>query len=579
MAVVADLSPNGKKIDVSFGRYVFGNVQKIKTVPGADWRSKDGVWRVPLDLTTGRQLRSLFGDDLKLGRELMAWARAERRRERELGAMALAMDVAPEDLNITRTHPSLYDYLRPYQRAGVSFLSTGNKINGDDMRLGKTVETLAAVIESGLDMGGWNLVVAPKNSLYSVWHYEIGRWLPLAHVQIIDGETAPDERQRKTSWGASTFVVMTAAMFRQLDWVEEVDWNSFIIDEFQISGLTNANTRHDKGSQFFQKAIEITCERKYGMSGTPIGGQPLRLWGALHFLYPKDFTSKWRWVRQWLEVSNNGFGNVIGGLRQDRKEEFYRVHSRYMLRRLKEDVVPELPEKQYEEVICDMLPKQRRQYREFQREAELILSDEHVIATNRLSEMARLKAFATAECTATRTARGRIKLHPDFAAGGKAQPLLDRLLEAGVHEGQHAAIVATQFRSVADSVFGFLSERDFRCVLVTGGVTGKRRTEEVKNFQSGDAQVIVMTARSGGIAINLDRADQVHVLDEDWDPDVQTQLEDRAVSVSKLKQVQVYLYRTRGTIEEEINNTVFDKTLSNDELLDEIRRNLLKESR
>jgi SNF2 family DNA or RNA helicase len=485
VAVVVDLSPNGRKIDVHFTRYERGQAQKIKALPGAAWRANDGVWRLPLNLATGRELRRLFENELQLTPSFRSWAANERRKERSLRAMALNLHTDAEDLRINSTHRELCQYLRPYQRAGVQFLATGDKLNCDDMGLGKTVTVLAALVEQGLDIG-FNLIIAPKTSVDSVWGEEITRWLPYANVVDITGDTPATARQPKLI--ESTFVVTTAAMFRSLEWMLEVDWNAFVLDEFHQTGLTQASARHDKGSLFFQRAIHISARRRYGMSGTPMGGQPIRLWGAFHWLDARRYSSKWQWAKHWLTVSNNGFGQVIGDIRPDREDEFYKAHAQDMLRRKKEDVLTELPPKQHVPVICSMLPAQRRQYRKFQQEAELIISDEHLIATSRLAELARLKAFASAECTATRNVKtGKLKLHPDFSKGGKAQQLLDRLIEGGVDAGERQAIVATQFREVADSIFEYLSMRDFRCVKITGGVGGKARTEAIRNFQKDDS--------------------------------------------------------------------------------------------
>jgi SNF2 family DNA or RNA helicase len=85
---------------------------------------------------------------------------------------------------------------------------------------------------------------------------------------------------------------------------------------------------------------------------------------------------------------------------------------------------------------------------------------------------------------------------------------------------------------------------------------------------------VVLTLKAGGVSITLDAADHVHVIDEDFNPDVQTQFEDRAHRMSRIHQVTCYYYRTRGTIEEEINEVVFNKQMTNEQLLDKVRQSL-----
>jgi SNF2 family DNA or RNA helicase len=300
----------------------------------------------------------------------------------------------------------------------------------------------------------------------------------------------------------------------------------------------------------------------------------LRLWGALHFLEPKIFSSKWRWAEQWLQVKDGYFGKEVGDIKPEKEEEFYKYHAQFILRRKKEEVLPELPPKQRVEVICSLKPTQRKHYRKFAKEAEIILEDVHLSATNKLAEMTRLKAFASGECTAEERSNGRIKLHPDFSKGGKADALLERLLEGGVDKGERQAIIGTQFSEVADSIFTFLSERDFKVAKITGAVGVAERGRVIKSFQRGEAQVVVLTLKAGGVSITLDAADHVHVIDEDYNPDVQTQFEDRAHRMSRIHQVTVYYYRTRGTIEEEINEIVFNKHMTNEQILDLVRQRL-----
>jgi SNF2 family DNA or RNA helicase len=566
VVVHAELTGNGRKIDVSFTEYDRAQVRAIKSVPDAGWRAGDGCWRVNADMVTGRLLRKLFGDQLVLGPRLKEWAFTERDKERNLRSMSKAVDAT------LKVPQKLHDYMRPYQRAGAAFLGRGNMLNGDDMGLGKTVETIAALIDQGLDIGN-NLIVAPKTSVESVWPAEILKWLPYANVISIHGDNR-NGRTEINPIAPSTFVCCTPEMLRSLDWLLEVEWNTYIVDEFHLAGLSNANTRHDKGSKFFQRSMSVLCQRKYAISGTPMGGQPLRLWGVLHFLEPKIFSSKWRWADQWLEVKDGHFGKEIGDIKPEIEEEFYKYHAQFILRRKKEEVLPQLPPKQRVEVICSMRPKQRGQYRQFAKEAEIIIDDTHLSATNKLSEMARLKAFASGECTTTTKTNGAIKLHPDFAKGGKADALLERLLEGGVDKGDRQAIVGTQFSEVADSIFGFLAERDFNVAKITGSIGAKERGKVIKSFQAGELQVMVLTLQAGGVSITLDAADHVHIIDEHFNPDVQTQFEDRAHRMSRIHQVTCYYYRTRGTIEEEINELVFNKQMTSEQLLDVVRQQL-----
>jgi SNF2 family DNA or RNA helicase len=571
--VRADISPKGTRMFIFFDQWDRKDVAAVKAIPNGAYSATIGGWRVPLDLAVGRQLRKAYGKRLVMSPALEEWARGARRREREARQLALADDHAIERLELAGT--DLGTFLRPYQRAGVALMAKGSMINGDDMGLGKTVTTIAALREQGLDRG-YHLVVAPKSSLDSVWADEIMRWVPDAAVVAYSGDTAVENRVLYISnhtKGGSTWIVCTTPMFRRLDWIHTQQWSSFIVDEFHQTGLTSGSTKKDQGSQFFQLAMKIKAERRYGLSGTPIGGQPLRLWSALRWVAPDVFRSKWQWAKQWLEVVTTPFGTEFGGIRKDKEAEFFTYHAPYLLRRKKEDVAPELPPKQRIVIRCDMLPAQRKQYRVFAKQAELIVDNEHLIATNKLTELARLRAFASAECTAERKPNGSIKLNPAVEKGGKYLALMEKLKELGVGDNGKVAVVSTTFRGIATGLYLSLSKH-YNCGLIMGGVKAKDRADYIRSFQKGELDIMVMTSRAGGVAITLDRADDVFIVDEDWNPDVQSQLEDRLLRISRIHQVTAYYFRTRGTIEEEINQTVTEKNLTNHQILDLVRQSI-----
>jgi hypothetical protein len=104
-------------------------------------------------------------------------------------------------------------------------------------------------------------------------------------------------------------------------------WNSFTIDEYHKTGLPNASGKKGTGSKFSDAVKESTHSAATPSPVHPMGGKVIKLWGALHFLYPEQFTSKWQWAKTWLEVNNNGYGSEIGGIQRGREEEFYKAIS------------------------------------------------------------------------------------------------------------------------------------------------------------------------------------------------------------------------------------------------------------
>lgn len=587
-----ELSDDGKRIEVYFN-FRPDAVAAIKKVPGARARY-DGqqfiCWTIPKDMVSARALRERFGDRMELGKAVTKWGKKERARSRNLQKLAKADDAKLKRL--PKILPELAAFLRPFQRADVAFMAETSVMNANEQGLGKTVEAIAAVFEAGLDEGP-QLVVAPLTSLETVWKAELDEHVG-DPVYILSGDHIPDYEEIKQLLkdGEPFWFITTAAQIRRglPAPLPNVKWKTLVVDEFHKTGLTNISGDPSKGTQFGRAVRTIIRERTFLISGTPMGGKPIKLWGALNHMKPDVFTSKWRWAEQWLEVTqdilphNGQVVRSIGGLRPDTIDEFYPAHEEFIVRRLKSEVLPQLPAKQYIDVWCDMTKTQAKQYKSMADLAEVRIDEQRLSATGILAEYTRLKQFATGErnATAVKTSKGT-KIDLPIKHSNKLMPLIERLAEIGIDRddpsGDAVAVVASQSKVTIKWFADQLNKQGIKTELITGDTKAKERKEIVKRFQSGDPdapRVVAVTTTAGGVAITLDRADTVHILDETWDPDDQTQLEDRVHRISRIHQVMCYYYRSKGTIEEAIYETNYDKREENVSVLD-LRRALNKE--
>jgi Zierdtviridae DNA helicase len=599
--VVAELSPDGKRIWLTFS-YDHRTKDTIKyKVPNSRFVPQDKggpAWSVPLDLATGRILRLLFQKQLDLGPKLLQWGRDEVQRERNLSSFALAEDA--ELVYCPVSVPELCDLIagdgtedwpdRPYQRADIAFMAVTSAINANQMGLGKTIEVIGAIHEAQIEHGE-HLIIAPKTALETVWKFELDRFTDIP-VFTLYSETSAAERnampeqimEAHATYGGYAFVT-TASMVRSKNWRDvflEANWTSITIDEYHKTGLCEGNSQFSK----LCKAMVRKEQKRIPMSGTPMGGKPIKLWAALNFIDPDRFSSKWKWAEQWLDVEREtvrvrggGTRNTskIGGLRDGIEEAFYAYHAPYLVRRLKSEVASQLPPKQQVEVLCDMTPKQDKQYREFARAAEIRIEELHLSATNILTEYLRLKQFANAVCliheveVACKHKRNegmlygcedclgegieiKQKLIPTEDSG-KLPQLLQKLNEIGIDpddpEGDSQTIIASQFKPMVYMVAEWLEKQGIPVATITGDTKGKDRVRIQREFQSSTGpRVVCMTTTAGGVSITLDRADTCHILDE--------------------------TYRSRDTIEQLIADMTADKRRLNDIILDVHRMNMKK---
>jgi SNF2 family DNA or RNA helicase len=625
MEVYIELDENVERIEVSF-RYNQRYVEKIKTINGRRWNPEARMWSVPMELAVARRLRELFGDDMKLGPAVKAWAREQVNLERNLKSMRTASDAelkhtpivirdviagkAMKNMNLPTGHAlSRKRPARPYQRADIAMMSMANCINANDVGTGKTLEAIGAIYEAELQHLPV-LVVAPRRALVNVWQAEFGR---LTDYQFMTSES-PAERKRHikkfldmyddTNDPDFPYALGLLADDLRLDlykkkgdtkinqedplhacrdyrgnWYRynneqqrdlfQVEFGGFIIDEFHKTGL---NTRT---SLFYNSAKQIKAERKWPMSGTPMGGKPRRLWPILNFLNHKEFASEWRWVYDWLEVTEEEIYvrggakrmvRTVGGLRQDKEEAFYEYHSQYMTRRTKREALPGLPPMVELLIETPMTDRQAEEYEEFDRNHEIILNGKRLSGSIVLAQYTRLRQMASfrMEHSGERWAA--------TADGGKYMPLIDALDENGIRgkdwEPGARAYIGALDTSFVDRIIDNLRRHGIQCEPLTG------RTKESKpiidRFNGPDEHpfVIVMTVQTGGAALNLEAASSAHLIDEPWDPDETYQFFGRGDRGSRTTPLRCYTYRTPQSVQEYIAKVAGEKKITNRNILD-----------
>jgi SNF2 family DNA or RNA helicase len=571
-------------------------------------------FKIYLDMTNCKRLRSEFGDHITFSDEIMQWGIDRETEARKLRELASASTVDDDDLPRVQQHlPEMWKLLRPYQKSGIKYIAhSPNPLVADDQGLGKTWEVIGGIFESGMDAGP-NLIVCPKISIESVWLYELSRFQDHAIFVAPEGRKQREQLLEEVEFALETelpfWLVINPAMLTyrktnddtgyfdsatqmwydcQFPFITRTKWNTLVLDEAHLSGIANPNT------QTARAIAKLSVKKKIATTGTPAGGKARRLWGILHWLEPKEFKSRNRWNEQWLERKvlydvNGQERTEFVGLDPKMEQSFYKAHAQYILRRKKEEVYTEMPPKQYIDMTVEMTERQRKQYEQMENEAYVRLDQSEaskggVNVTNVLATFSWLKQFANAFCELEEKERIWDDMLDDWVIKYKATPteespkleaLMGILDGLGIPDGDEQAVVFTQFSGMANMVHAYLNKKGIPTEKITGAVSNRQKRSEIQSqFQAGEgAKVVVMTTKAGGVSINMDRANTVIFLDETWDPDDRLQAEDRAHRASRIHQVTVYTIRTKGTIETQlIKRTLKDKRMINDILLDMYRK-------
>jgi superfamily II DNA or RNA helicase len=455
--------------------------------------------------------------------------------------------------------PGLETRLRPYQQAGVRWLRflTGLGLGAclaDDMGLGKTIQVIGLLLFLKAQSRGKrasatpHLLVVPA-SLVANWQAELSRFAPSLSVCVIHPSALPVKaRQRSladrsllTEVAGNDLAITTYGMLPRLDWLGERPWNLVILDEAQA--IKNAATRQARSVR------QLKCSARIALTGTPVENRLSDLWSLFDFLNPG------------LLGSAKAFTELIKKLearQHDRYGPLRALIQPYLLRRLKTDkrVISDLPEKTEINAFCNLSKRQCALYQRAVEELAGALREAEGIQRRGivLASLMRLKQI----CNHPSQATGDAVYDPDES--GKYRRLREICEELAAR--QQKTLVFTQFREMTAPLAAFLGTLFGRPGLVLHGQTpvGKRR-ELVQAFQRDDGPpFFVLSLKAGGVGLNLTAASHVIHFDRWWNPAVENQATDRVFRIGQKRNVLVYKFVCRGTIEERIDELIAGKS-------------------
>jgi SNF2 family DNA or RNA helicase len=625
---------NGKIYVVPEPRVRFpGDIEMSKDVQNGRWDKENRAWYYPLTLVTCRALRAVYTDMLVIGPDLARWSRAEIANSEEMGKLSHAMDAPLTRVPAVAPRVDAAMAQRTYQRVAARFIADqGNVLIADEPGLGKSIEFFGGLVEAGKEVG-LHLIIAPRSSLFSTWAREVFKWTDFHPFWMPEGR-----ERRERMWELfyedehpSKFLIINTEMVQTLyahwcqdcekweptkaeakrckdedrewwdmrhyidnhktvrkikkqDWPDlfEIEWTSICVDEAHLSLLGNRGKNKTQTAEGMGLLKTAPGGIRVAMTGTPLKGKAMNFWATFNWLRPDVYTSRWAFAKSFLDVKNNGFGQVIGDVRADREAALYESLRPIMLRRFKREVQPDLPEDVYEDHWVELDGLHLKQYKEFELAGEVEIEGGSLSAQGILAEYTRRKQFAF----------GKWKnvdgvLTPDKNHSPKYEKLLGLLAERGVtgnketefrlEGGAHKYIIGGQFTRILDFLYDALDEDGIACEMITGNVSGPMRDKVVNTWQNNPdgPRVLLINTWAGGTSLTLDAmCDEMFILDETWTRDDQFQLEGRIRNREVEKRVAVRFFhyiRTAGTIEEEIAESGLSQ--------DEFQKTILDRSR
>jgi SNF2 family DNA or RNA helicase len=430
---------------------------------------------------------------------------------------------------------TLKSVLRGYQKTGYRWLKTLDKygfggILADDMGLGKTIQVITLILdEAQKNPDASFLVVCPASLVYN-WENEIHLFAPSLQVITVTG-TAPEREEQLANLEKGTVVVTSYDLLkRDIGLYEGITFRFQIIDEAQY--IKNASTQSAKAV----KTVDAVC--RFALTGTPIENRLSELWSIFDFLMPGLLFHYQKFKKEYeMPIVKNQEQWVL--------ESLHRLIGPFILRRLKKDVLKELPDK-LETVV----------YSAFEREQkDLYTANAYRLKTeleSREGRSGRDNIQILAELTRLRQICCDPHLCYDNYKGdsAKLETCVD-LIKNGV-EGGHKILLFSQFTSMLEIIEKRLKGEGISCYMLTGGTPKEERLHMVNSFKNDEIPLFLISLKAGGTGLNLTAADMVIHFDPWWNVAAQNQATDRAHRIGQDKQVTVFKLITKGTIEENI---------------------------
>ncbi|WP_083586948.1 DEAD/DEAH box helicase [Glutamicibacter sp. 0426] len=526
----------------------------------------DDLTVIPIDGADFAQLRQLISEAEELGtvqgdtirihklsidwwQELVDLGIIEAQHNQWLQTMKALQ--SGEEMKPVELSDTFNAQLRPYQSHGLSwldFLRTHGLggVLADDMGLGKTVQLLACLEQARIEDPSQKFLVLAPTSVVGNWINEAQRFAPQMSVTGITSTAKKSGQDLAAQIGDAQLVVTSYTIFR-------LAYEDFEAAGFNVMIMDEAQQLKNHASKGYKQARQLPVPCKFVVTGTPMENNLMELWALVSLAAPGLLGG--------AKSFKDNYQKPIADGDQERMERLKNRLRPFVLRRTKEQVVPELPAKTEQVLEVELEPGHRKAYdRRFQRVRQEVLGLVGDIDSNRFQILQSL------------TLLRQLALDPSLVGEGNAPSakleMLRELMGDAVSEG-HKILVFSQFTSFLSRARDVAEELGIEHGYLDGSTSGPRRKELIDGFSEGDFPVFFISLKSGGFGINLTSADYCILLDPWWNPQAEAQAIDRAHRIGQTRPVYVYRLVAKDTIESKVLALQAKKTqLFNDVLGD-----------
>lgn len=457
---------------------------------------------------------------------------AQNKIQKEESYQKLKSDLQHPGKRQWKLPDSIQAVLRPYQITGFQWLKTlahyeMGGILADDMGLGKTLQAIVYICSNP---GEKSLIVCPTSLAYN-WQEEFEKFAPHICTRIVTG--TPQERAEQIAQAKDADVLITTypLIRKDISCYKEITFDHFFIDEAQF--IKNPNSLGAKAVKM------IRAKHRFALTGTPIENALSELWSIFDFVMPGFFP-------KYAKFSERYEKPIMRGEDLERMHELKWRIQPFILRRMKTQVLKDLPAKTETMRMAEMTKKQEKIYLSYLSRIQDEIKESQSIqeGENRIQILAALTRLRQICC------------HPgtfveNYTSGsGKLDLLMEQLPD--ILDANHSVIIFSQFTSMLSIIAKELDSVGIGYFYLSGQTKALDRKRYVKEFNAGNVQVFLVSLKAGGTGLNLVGADTVIHFDPWWNPAVEEQATDRAYRIGQKKNVHVIKYVMKNSIEEKI---------------------------
>ncbi len=425
--------------------------------------------------------------------------------------------------------------MREYQKYGFVWMKTISAygfggILADDMGLGKTLQAISLMLDAKAANGGRGsfLVVCPS-SLVLNWESEIRKFAPSLSTITVTGTVAERNEAIDTADDYDVVITSYQTLSRDISKYEDKSFDLHFIDEAQYI--------KNHGTQMAKAVKGIKSKVRFALTGTPVENSLAELWSIFDFIMP-GYLHAYTYFKKTYERP------IVRKHNDNSVKALQRLTSPFILRRLKKEVLTELPDKTETVMRAKMEPEQSKIYSANVIETKQMIGSSGAGGEDKLRILAMLTRLRQLCCDPS-------LVYENYTGGSAKLEMCMELIESCINAG-HKILLFSQFTSMLDIIAKNLNERGISFYTLTGKTKPKERLKTVNSFNSDDTKLFLISLKAGGTGLNLTGADIVIHYDPWWNVSAENQASDRVYRIGQKRNVQIYKLIAEKTIEERI---------------------------